>query len=80
MPLAASRLVSFEDFLTLHGDNPRYELADGEIIDMEPTGFHETVCQLVGDDYQKQQFRLADPIVSPLLPHLSVRLGDVMPR
>jgi len=32
----------FEEFLTQYGDNPRYELADGELIDMEPTGPHET--------------------------------------
>jgi Uma2 family endonuclease len=37
------KLLTFEDFLTQYRDNPRYELADGELIDMEPTGSHETV-------------------------------------
>jgi len=32
-----------EDFLGQYRNNPRYELAEGEIIDLEPTGFHETV-------------------------------------
>lgn len=38
-----------------------------------------TVCQLVEDQYQKQQYRLNDAIVSLLLPDLSLRLNDVMP-
>lgn len=37
------KLLTFENFLTQYRDNPRYELADGELIDMEPTGSHETV-------------------------------------
>lgn len=35
--------LTFEEFLAQYGDRPRYELADGELIDMEPTGPHETV-------------------------------------
>jgi Uma2 family endonuclease len=35
--------LTFEEFLIQYGNNPRYELADGELIDMEPTGPHETV-------------------------------------
>ncbi|MBD2676330.1 MULTISPECIES: Uma2 family endonuclease [Nostoc] len=37
------KTLTFEDFLSQYRDNPRYELADGELIDMEPTGPHETV-------------------------------------
>ncbi len=43
MIYSSFKLLTFEDFLTLYRDNPRYELADGELIDMEPTGSHETV-------------------------------------
>ncbi len=39
-----SLILSFEEFLACYGDNPWYELADGELIDMEPTGTHETVA------------------------------------
>jgi Uma2 family endonuclease len=35
--------LTLDDFLAEYQDNPRYELADGELIDMEPTGPHETV-------------------------------------
>ncbi|MFB2983630.1 Uma2 family endonuclease, partial [Microseira sp. BLCC-F43] len=37
------KLLSFETFLEQYRDNPRYELADGELVDRSPTGPHETV-------------------------------------
>ncbi|MDJ1178517.1 Uma2 family endonuclease [Roseofilum sp. BLCC_M91] len=39
-----------------------------------------TVCQLDGEDYNQQQYRLGEAIVSPLLPDLQLRLDDVLPR
>jgi Uma2 family endonuclease len=39
-----------------------------------------TVCQLVDEDYQQQQYRLGESIVSPLLPNLQLALNDVLPR
>jgi Uma2 family endonuclease len=44
MSYAPSRFLSFEEFLNQYSDRPRYELADGELIDMEPTGLHEAVA------------------------------------
>lgn len=44
MTYTSSRLLSFEDFLSQFSGNPRYELADGEVIDIEPTGPHEAVA------------------------------------
>lgn len=44
MTYTPSQLLTFEEFLTRYGDNPRYELADGELVDMEPTGTHEAVA------------------------------------
>ncbi|MBD2571406.1 Uma2 family endonuclease [Anabaena lutea] len=43
MVQALTKPLTFEEFLIQYGNNPRYELADGELIDMEPTGPHETV-------------------------------------
>lgn len=43
MTYTTAKILAFEDFLAQYGDNPRYELADGELVDMEPTGIHETV-------------------------------------
>jgi Uma2 family endonuclease len=39
-----------------------------------------TVCQLVGDEYVQQQYRLGQAIRSPLFPKLQLRLDDVLPR
>ncbi|MDB9371891.1 Uma2 family endonuclease [Nodularia sphaerocarpa] len=43
MVQALTKPLTFKEFLIQYGNNPRYELADGELIDMEPTGPHETV-------------------------------------
>jgi Uma2 family endonuclease len=39
-----------------------------------------TVCQLNGDEYRQQQYRLGQAIASPLFPALQLRLDDVLPR
>ena len=38
MVQANPKLLSFEEFIADYGDEDRYELIDGELIDMEPTG------------------------------------------
>jgi Uma2 family endonuclease len=43
MTYTLSKTLTFEDFLCQYQNNPRYELADGELIDIEPTGSYETV-------------------------------------
>lgn len=39
-----------------------------------------SVCQLAGEEYTIQQYRLGQPIHSPLLSHLQLRLDDILPR
>lgn len=39
-----------------------------------------TVNQRVGKLYEPQQFRLGENIISPLFPHINLRLDDVLPR
>lgn len=39
--------ISFEEFLVSYGGNNRYELIDGEVFDLEPTGSHEEVAALI---------------------------------
>jgi len=39
--------LSFEEFLAKYGDDDRYELIDGEVFDLEPTGPHEQVTALI---------------------------------
>lgn len=36
--------LSLEDFIAQYGDDPRYELIDGELRNLEPTGPHESVA------------------------------------
>ncbi|WP_073071924.1 hypothetical protein [Phormidesmis priestleyi] len=50
--------LSFEMFVDRYLENDRYELIDGELIDLEPTGLHEQVTgfvimihQLVNGEY-----------------------------
>lgn len=39
--------LSFEEFLAQYGDDSRYELIDGELFDLEPTGPHEEVAAAI---------------------------------
>ncbi|MEA5452820.1 Uma2 family endonuclease [Leptolyngbya sp. CCNP1308] len=39
--------LSLEDFLAQYGDDSRYELIDGELFDLEPTGPHEEVAAAI---------------------------------
>ena len=43
MTYKITKPLTFEEFVAQYGDDFRYELADGEVIDMEPTGTHEAV-------------------------------------
>jgi Uma2 family endonuclease len=39
--------LTFEEFLAKYGDDDRYELIDGEVFDLEPTGPHEQVAAFI---------------------------------
>ncbi len=40
--------LTVRTFLDQYGDLPQYELIDGELFDLEPTGLHEQVAALIG--------------------------------
>jgi Uma2 family endonuclease len=42
--ISSPQSLTFEAFIAQYGDNPRYELIDGVLRDMEPTGPHEDVA------------------------------------
>jgi Uma2 family endonuclease len=44
---AQQQLLSFSDFIVRYGDSNRYELIDGEVFDLEPTGYHEEVAAFI---------------------------------
>jgi Uma2 family endonuclease len=39
--------LSFDEFLAQYGGDNRYELIDGEVFDLEPTGPHEQVAGII---------------------------------
>lgn len=64
---------------------PEYWIADfrglgGTAFIGQPKQPTFTVCLLDGDEYHQTQYRLGNDIVSPLLPDLTFRLDDVLPR
>ena len=42
MVQALTKLLTCAEFIFQYGNNPRYELADGEVIDMERTGLQKS--------------------------------------
>lgn len=48
MVKSAPKPITVNEFIAEYGDRENYELIDGELIDMEPTGLHEQVSSLIG--------------------------------
>jgi Uma2 family endonuclease len=46
-PLTQQKPLSFDEFLAYYGSDDRYELIDGEVFDLEPTGLHEEVAAFI---------------------------------
>jgi Uma2 family endonuclease len=57
MTYTPPKLLTFEQFISEYGDNPRYELIDGELRDMEPTGPHEAVSGSIAGKIYAEIFR-----------------------
>jgi Uma2 family endonuclease len=63
--LSPSKLLSVDEFLECYGDNPSYELVDGELIAMEPTGPHELVAGKIATRLGAEIDRLGYPWFVP---------------
>lgn len=48
MVQSTPQVITVDEFITCYGDDDRYELIDGDLIDMEPTGPHEQVAAFIG--------------------------------
>ncbi|MBE9139725.1 Uma2 family endonuclease [Nodosilinea sp. LEGE 07088] len=46
-PPIQQKPLSVDEFLARYGDDNRYELIDGEVFDLEPTGPHEQVAAFI---------------------------------
>ena len=85
MTYTPSKFLTFEEFLNQYADNPRYDLADGELIDMEPTGPHEAVAgklaTKISVEIDRQNLPWLIPrtcIVSPFADGATARRPDVI--
>ncbi|WP_035987569.1 Uma2 family endonuclease [Leptolyngbya sp. KIOST-1] len=65
MVQANPKLLNVDDFIANHGDQDRYELIDGELIDLEPTGLHEQVIGFVVRKLSVEIDRLDLPYIIP---------------
>jgi Uma2 family endonuclease len=59
------KTLSLADFLAQYGDDPRYELIDGELRDLEPTGPHEIVAGKIAGYVFAEILRLNRPWTIP---------------
>lgn len=66
MVQAVPKLITFDEFISQFGDDDRYELIDGELFDMEPTGPHEQVAGLINRKLNVEIDRLDLPYFIPM--------------
>ena len=65
MTYSPIKTVTFDEFVAQYGDDPRYELIDGELRDMEPTGPHEAVAGKIAGKIWAEIFREAQKWLIP---------------
>ncbi|MBD2293668.1 Uma2 family endonuclease [Anabaena sphaerica FACHB-251] len=66
MVQSALKLITVNEFITQYGDSDNYELIDGELIEMEPTGPHEQVSSFIG---RKLNVEIDRQDLSYFIPH-----------
>lgn len=62
---ATLKPLNFEEFIAQYGNQDQYELIDGELIDLEPTGLHEQVIGFVTRKLHVEVDRLNLPYFIP---------------
>ena len=61
----STRTLNVDEFIEQYGDQDRYELIDGEVIDLEPTGLHEQVIAFLARKLNVEIDRLDLPYTIP---------------
>ena len=61
-----SKTLSIDQFIDSFGDNSNYELIDGELIDLEPTGIHEQIAAFLG---RKLNVEIENQALAYLIPY-----------
>lgn len=60
-----TRLLNVDEFIEQYGGQDQYELIDGEVIDLEPTGLHEQVIAFLARKFNVEIDRLNLPYTIP---------------
>jgi Uma2 family endonuclease len=78
--LVQQQYLTFDEFLVRYGDDDRYELIDGELFNLEPTGPHEEVIAFIGQQINveivRQSLNFFIPhrcLIKPLGPNTGFR-------
>ncbi|MHC5614377.1 MAG: Uma2 family endonuclease [Nostoc sp.] len=66
MVQSAPKVLTVDEFISCYGECDRYELIDGELIEMEPTGPHEQVSAFIG---RKLNVEIDRQDLSYFIPH-----------
>ncbi|NER00249.1 MAG: Uma2 family endonuclease [Cyanothece sp. SIO2G6] len=59
------RSLNVDEFIEQYGDQDQYELIDGEVVDLEPTGLHEQVIAFLARKFNVEIDRLDLPYTIP---------------
>lgn len=85
MTYTPTKLITVEDFIAHYGDDYRYELADGELIDMDPTGPHEASGGKIATHLGREILRENKPwfiprtcLIRPFADAITARRPDVV--
>ncbi len=62
---AIPKLLTFEEFLEWYPEDGRYELIDGQVIEMQPTGKHEEIAEFLDAELTLETRRLQLPYRFP---------------
>ena len=70
---AVGKALSFEEFLEQYPNNGGcYELIEGEVVEVRPTGTHEDI-----GGYQLQRFTGMETLVSRMFPNLCLTATQI---
>jgi Uma2 family endonuclease len=64
-PQFLPKSLQLDDFIAQYGDQPQFELIDGEVVDLEPTGLHEQVMSFLARKLNVEIDRLNLPYIIP---------------
>lgn len=58
---AIPKTLTFDEFIAWYPEDGRYELIDGQVVEMQPTGKHEEVTEFIAEKLTTESRRLQLP-------------------